>query len=224
LRLVEKYRPKAFDDVAGQANAVARLKRLIEKGIGGRALLFEGPSGAGKTSLAYVVGRSLGIVKDGETLESLMEGQNLDVRFYRANEMTQREVEELHTWIRFWPLGEMKMVIIDEAQTMTSGAQSGLLSLLETLPETTVFLLTTTEAALQEDLFGNATPFGSRCKRIAFEAPSREAIAQRLAFIAWSETGDGAALPYAEIVRQGKGNLRKCIDLLEDALLDAPET
>ena len=45
------------------------------------------------------------------------------------------------------------------------------------------------------------------------------AIAERLAEIAFAESGNGADLPYADIVRRGKGNVRACLQLLETALV-----
>lgn len=223
MRLVEKYRPKSCDDVIGQAGAIAQIDALLERGIGGRALLFEGPSGVGKTTTALVLARHVGTVGDDETLQAVQMGSNLDIRFYRAKEMDQRAVEELQDWLVLsnWR-ADYKMAIIDEAQTMTRGATDALLSVLENLPDRAIVILTTTEAeALQEDLFGMQTPFGSRCIQIAFARPDNAAIAERLAEIAFLETSNGASLPYADIVRQGKGNVRACLQLLETALVRA---
>ncbi|KPL05704.1 hypothetical protein AMJ85_11095 [candidate division BRC1 bacterium SM23_51] len=221
MRLVEKYRPKTFSDIIGQEKAVARIEALLKRGIGGRALLFEGPSGVGKTTTALVLARHLGIVRDNETLQVVQMGSNLDIRFYRAKEMDQRAVEELRDWLALsnWQ-APYKMVIIDEAQTMTKGATDALLSVLETLPERAVVILTTTEAeALQDDLFGRQTPFGSRCIQVSFVKPSNAEIAERLVEIAFKECGNGATLPYREIVQEGKGNVRACLQLLETALV-----
>ena len=45
MKLFEQYRPKALDDVLGQPKAVKTIERLIERGIGGRALWISGASG-----------------------------------------------------------------------------------------------------------------------------------------------------------------------------------
>lgn len=221
MRLVEKYRPRKLSEVVGQEKAVAQIERLLKRGIGGRALLFEGPSGVGKTSAAIALARHLGIIHDSETLQAIQMGANLDIRFYQARAMDQSAVGEMADWIALanWR-APYKMAIIDEAQTITKGAADALLSVLENLPERMIVILTTTEAeALQDDLFGKQTPFGSRCIQVHFVKPANTEIAERLAEIAYQETGDGAGLPYGDIVREGKGNVRACLQLLETAML-----
>jgi len=213
MRLVEKYRPKRFADLIGQTKAIAQIQALVRRGVGGRALLFEGPSGVGKTTTALALARALAIIGDEDTLPRIQMGTNLDRRSYEASTVDQKAVEEMRDYLSYHAFGGgMRMIIIDEAQTITAGARSALLSVLESLPENVVLVLTTTEAqALQDDLFGRQTPFGSRCIPVAFELPNNREIAMHLAEIAFAETGDGAAIPYAEIVRRCKGNLRTCI-------------
>ena len=43
MRRVEKYRPKSLTEIVGQEKALVQIERLLQRGIGGRALLFEGP-------------------------------------------------------------------------------------------------------------------------------------------------------------------------------------
>ena len=53
--LYEQHRPKKLSAVLGQPKAVSTIQRLIERGIGGRALWISGASGTGKTTLARIV-------------------------------------------------------------------------------------------------------------------------------------------------------------------------
>jgi DNA polymerase III gamma/tau subunit len=69
MKLSEQYRPRTWAEIIGQEKAISMRKRMIEKGrVAGRAFVFEGESGSGKTTTAPVLARALGIMKDGETL------------------------------------------------------------------------------------------------------------------------------------------------------------
>jgi len=60
LPLFERYRPKTFDEVAGQSRAVAVVEQLRSHGgLGGRAYWLAGPSGTGKTTLARLIAAEL---------------------------------------------------------------------------------------------------------------------------------------------------------------------
>jgi DNA polymerase III gamma/tau subunit len=225
MRLVEKYRPARLEDVIGQEKAIAQLRRILKRGIGGRALLFEGPSGVGKTTTALILARMLEIMGDNETLESLQKGSSMDLRFFEANKMDSGAVDSIKDFLKFaaWK-GEdhYKMFIIDEAQTMTKGGANGLLSLLEALPSYVVLVLTTTAAALQEELFKQESAFGSRCLTVSFEVAEKNALAKRLGKIALAEVGDEAgtyAARFDEIVTKARGNVRAAVQLL-DTMLD----
>ena len=52
MNLYEKYRPQTFEEVLGQDKAVAKIRRIIDRGWGGQAFWISGASGTGKTTLA----------------------------------------------------------------------------------------------------------------------------------------------------------------------------
>jgi DNA polymerase-3 subunit gamma/tau len=54
-----KYRPKVFEDVVGQEDAVMKLKNIIVKGNIPAGVLLLGDHGLGKTTLAKLLARSL---------------------------------------------------------------------------------------------------------------------------------------------------------------------
>jgi len=216
VRLVEKYRPMTLDDIVGQDEAKAAVRALLKRGIGGRALLLEGPSGVGKTTMAIVIARMLELVRPKETYQSLAAGSSFAVQFCGARDVDVAAVEQLERWMGQlpWPPAEHKMAIIDEAQTMTAKATSSMLSLLETLPEHAIVILTTPE--VDEDLFRIEGPFASRCQTVVFERPRNSEIGERVQYIARQEIGRELTIDeLSAIIRKANSNVRTAIQRLE---------
>ena len=66
--LAERYRPTGLDDVVGQERAVAQVRRVLERGWGGRAWWITGTSGTAKTTLARII---VGVGVDSFYVEAL---------------------------------------------------------------------------------------------------------------------------------------------------------
>ncbi len=222
LKLSERYRPRAWGEVIGQEKATQKLKKFLSMGAaGGRAFLFEGEPGSGKTTAALILGRALGIIEERETLESITAGSNMDVRFLKAGECTIETVRELSVWMGMSSWRGRKLIIVDEADTMNARALSTWRNVLETIPRDVTVIFTTADGLdTKADLFGATTQFGSRCTTVHFEKPNSRLIETRLREIAHAETGDGAGLNYGNMIRYGKCNVRTCVDLLEQAVFE----
>lgn len=104
--LADRMRPRKLDEFAGQEHLVGEgrfLRRLLE---GGRlmSLIFWGPPGSGKTTLARIVARSTNA--DFETFSAVMSGlKDLREVISRADERKKYEgrrtvlfVDEIHRW------------------------------------------------------------------------------------------------------------------------------
>ena len=55
VTLYERERPASLDEIVGQSEAVAKIKRLVDQHWGGRAWWISGASGTGKTTLARIL-------------------------------------------------------------------------------------------------------------------------------------------------------------------------
>ena len=55
---VEKYRPKSFDDIVSQNVAINNLKEFVKRGDMPH-MIFAGPAGTGKTSVALIIAKNL---------------------------------------------------------------------------------------------------------------------------------------------------------------------
>ena len=59
LVLARKYRPQTFDEVVGQSHVTRTLKNAIESGRVAHAMLFSGPRGTGKTTIARILAKAM---------------------------------------------------------------------------------------------------------------------------------------------------------------------
>jgi DNA polymerase-3 subunit gamma/tau len=131
--LLNKYRPANFDKVLGQDAAVASLQEAIKQKRG-RAFLFTGRSGIGKTSLAYIAAAALGC-KPTDRIE-------IDA----ATNGGVDDMWELASRLIYRPLGGgAKAIILDECHMLSRSAWNGLLKPIEQPPEHACWLLCTTE-------------------------------------------------------------------------------
>ena len=199
--LYRKHRPTSFDEVVGQEKATSYLKKVSQEKRPSHAYLFYGGRGVGKTSLARIFAKSLGV-----SSEDIFE---LDAASNRGIE----EVRELRDSVHTMPFSSpYKVYILDEAHMLTKDASNALLKTLEEPPSHVIFVLATTEKHKLLDTIV------SRCQLISFEGPNEAVLASHLTSIAKKEgvlLGEGAA---RIIAKEGKGSFRDALGVLEKVL------
>lgn len=135
MSLYKKYRPDKLSDIFGNEDTIVSLETYLDgtKEMP-QALLFQGPTGCGKTTMARIVGKELEI--GGQDLMEIDSGQ------FRGID-TIREIRKQST---YRPLsGDKRMWIIDECHKLSNDAQNALLKILEDTPKGVYFILCTTE-------------------------------------------------------------------------------
>ncbi len=201
---VEKYRPKTLEEIVNQRHVVNRLKGFVKSGSLPH-LLFSGPPGTGKTSAVLALAREL----FGEELASynILELNASDERGIK----TVRE--DIKEFARTAPVGgaPFKIIILDEADNLTSDAQQALRRTMERFVRTSRFaLLCNYPSKIIE-------PIQSRCAIFRFSPLSKEDILKRLAEIAKLEKVSASEEVLEEIFHISEGDLRKAINLLQTA-------
>ncbi|HLD06499.1 MAG TPA: replication factor C small subunit [Candidatus Nanoarchaeia archaeon] len=158
----EKYRPSTFADIKGQQEIVARARAFVEKK-NMPHLLFAGPAGVGKTTLALVIAKQL----FGETWpQNLLE---LNASDERGIDVVRHKVKD---FARTRAIGDVpfKIIYLDECDALTREAQQALRRTMENYTTTCRFILSANYSSKIID------PIQSRCTFFRFSPLRKEDI------------------------------------------------
>ncbi|KAI8390335.1 P-loop containing nucleoside triphosphate hydrolase protein [Blakeslea trispora] len=205
---VEKYRPKTMDDIASQEQAVLVLKKALQSE-NLPHLLFYGPPGTGKTSTILALANELYGPK-------LMKSRVLELNASdeRGIQIVREKVKNfskttISTKVSGYPCPPYKIVILDEADSMTNDAQSALRRIMETYSKTTRFCLVCNYVSRIIE------PITSRCAKFRFKPLPVDDLEQRLEKICQLENVDLAPQTLKTVIGCSNGDLRKAITYLQ---------
>jgi len=197
----EKYRPTKFSEVVGQEDIIKRVESLTNS-LGIPHLLFAGPAGTGKSTLALIV------VKD-------LFKENWRENYLELNASDERGInvvrEKVKNFARTKSLGNVsfKVIFLDEADALTPEAQQALRRTMENYSATCRFILSCNYSSKIID------PIQSRCAIFRFRLLEKKDVDKYLKRIAEKEKV--SVSPEAlEIIYEGsEGDCRRATNLLQ---------
>lgn len=202
---VEKYRPNNLDEISAQTNVVNSLKAsLYTKNI--PHLIFFGPSGCGKTSTILALSKELfGIENYSERIIELNASNERGINIIRDKIKTYakqsiKNINNAPPW---------KIIILDEADTMTTDSQFALRRIMEQYSKITRFCIICNYHNKIID------PLISRCSLFRFKPIESNQIIKKLKYISEKEGLKCSDKLLEKIVEICRGDLRKAINLLQ---------
>ncbi|MEK7088701.1 MAG: DNA polymerase III subunit gamma/tau [Patescibacteria group bacterium] len=201
LALYRKYRPKSFKEVVGQDHIVKVLESSVETNKVSHAYLFVGSRGTGKTSVARIFAKDIGVSEND---------------LYEIDAASNRGIEDIRTLrdgARVLPFdSKYKVYIIDEVHMLSKDAWGALLKTLEEPPKHVIFILATTEIhKVPETII-------SRCQVFTFRKASDLASRNMVLEVSKKEGFELDAGSAELIAILGDGSFRDALGTLQKVL------
>lgn len=202
MGLYQKHRPQTFDEVVGNRNLIITLKSAIkDKKKFPHALLFVGPTGCGKTTLARIVANELDCSENNLIEIDTAQFTGIDT------------VRDIRKSSQFVPLGGgVRVFIIDECHKLSTDAMNAFLKILEDTPPQIYFILcTTNEKSLLPTIIG-------RCSKYQVSLLSDIEMFGLLETVALAEGVKLDREVLENVAKSSQGHPRNALTILEQVL------
>ncbi|MCR4327467.1 MAG: replication factor C small subunit [Nanoarchaeota archaeon] len=205
----EKYRPKKYEEVVGQAEILKRINSLTDS-LNIPHLLFAGPAGTGKSTLALIVVKELF-------------GENWKENYLELNASDERGInivrEKVKDFARTKSLGNVsfKVIFLDEADALTPEAQQALRRTMENYAATCRFIMSCNYSSKIID------PIQSRCAIFRFKLLEKKDVKKVIEKIAKSEKLEIEEDAIESIYEASNGDCRRSINFLQSVASISPK-
>jgi replication factor C small subunit len=197
----EKFRPKKFEDMVGQEEIIKRVRSLVNSN-NIPHLLFAGPAGTGKSTLAIIVVKQL----FGDSWrENYLE---LNASDERGIDVVRQKVKD---FARTKAIGDVpfKVIFLDEADALTREAQQALRRTMENYTSTCRFVMSCNYSSKILD------PIQSRAVVFRFQLLEKKDIKRRVDLISEMEGLTISADAFDVLYEASEGDCRRVINLLQ---------
>lgn len=206
LPWVEKYRPHKLSDIVGNEETVERLKLIALDG-NVPHMIISGLPGIGKTTSIHCLAMELlgPELYSQATLElNASDDRGIDVVRNRIKQFAQTKIQ--------LPPGRHKIIILDEADSMTPGAQQALRRTMEIYSNTTRFAFACNQSLKIIE------PLQSRCAILRYNKLADDQVLARLLEITKLEDVKYNSEGLQALIFTAEGDMRQAINNLQSTM------
>lgn len=205
MTLYLKHRPTDFDGFVGNTSTINSLKSVLKRKDPPHAMLFTGPSGTGKTTLARIVKSELGC--------SDYDFKEMDSAHFRGID----HIREIRKQMQHGAMkGDYRIWLLDECHQLSKDAQNALLKALEDTPQHVFFMLATTDPQKLIKTIRN------RCSTFVVESLGEKELVKHMRRICHKEKKKVPVDVLKQICQDSLGSPRSALVIL-DKIIDLPE-